>query len=198
MKSPTVAPGVDTVTWPFDEAERDRWYAGDESLLVGSQASASIKRVIGQKHAKRPRRFFGEALVAAKTPHSEGFYCPFKWLTSSRWADRTELPGSDAQEFREALERHFPQLAEFQQRAKRAANRLGGLKPVGPDLWLVTDREHLFVEVKLPKDAAAPHQIAGLALLATQLESSMPITVRIVNLDNSETLFEQYLQRITG
>ena len=129
MKSPTVAPKVETVTWPFDEAERDRWYARDESLLLGSPASAFIKRVIGQKHAKRPRRFFGEALVAAKTPHLEGYYCPFKWLTSSRWADRTELAGSDAREFREALERHFPRLGEFQQRAMSAANRLEGLEP---------------------------------------------------------------------
>ena len=28
--------------------------------------------------------------------------------------------------------------------------KLGGRKPVGPDLWLITPDEHKFIEVKLP------------------------------------------------
>ena len=189
---------VESLTWPFDEIERERWCGGDERLLLRSPASAFIKRVLSRKHTVRPRRFFGEAWVAAQIPHSEGYYCPFKWLTSSRWVDGNELADRDAREFREALARHFPNLSEFQETAKAAAKRLRGVKPVGPDLWLVTARGHLFVEVKLPKDHAAPRQIAGLALLATQLKSSTPITVQIISLDNAVALFEHYVRQMTG
>lgn len=185
-------------TWPFPEAERVRWYGGSSCLLEQSAASAFIRRVLGQKHAVRPRRFFGEAFVASKLEHEEGYYCPFKWLTSSRWSGDGELADRDAREFRNALARHFPRLGDFQQTATAAAHRLGGPKPVGPDLWLVTGGRHVFIEVKLPKDSAAAHQIAGLALLATRLPSSMPIEVLVISLDNTKTLFDEYVKQIRG
>lgn len=57
-----------------------------------------------------------------------------------------------------------------------------GRKPVAPDLWLTTANRHLFIEVKLPGDTIARHQLVGLALIAMYLRGDKPISVRIVNL----------------
>ena len=189
---------IEIQAWPFSESERERWYGGSSRLLDKSAASPFIRRVLRQKHAVRPRRFFGEALVASTLEHEEGYYCPFKWLTASQWSGKRELTGRDAKEFRGALARHFPRLGDLQRTAAGAAQLLGCPKPVGPDLWLVTKSCHLFIEVKLPKDSAARHQIAGLALLATRLPSSMPIKVLVINLDNTKALFDEYAKKITG
>ena len=197
-REPAGEPIFESQIWTFPESERERWYGGSSSLLEQSTASAFIRRVLAQKHTVRPRRFFGEAFVASRLEHKEGYYCPFKWLTSSRWSRDRELADRDAREFREALARHFPGLGDFQQTATAAAQLLGCPKPVGPDLWLVTESHHLFIEVKLPKDSAAPHQIAGLALLATRLPSSMPIKVLVISLDNTKALFDEYVKQITG
>lgn len=191
-------PVFESQIWPFPDAERERWYGGSSSLLEQSNASTFIKRVLGQKHAVRPRRFFGEAFVASRLEHVEGYYCPFKWLTASRWSSDRELANPDAREFSQALARHFPLLGDFQQAAAAAAQLLGCPKPVGPDLWLVTKSGHIFIEVKLPKDSAAPNQIAGLALLATRLPSEMPIKVLVITLDNTKTLFDEYVRKVTG
>ncbi len=55
-------------------------------------------------------------------------------------------------------------------------------KPVGPDLWLVTPHEHRFIEVKLPDDTVAEHQLLGLALIVTHLRAQRPISVEIAQL----------------
>jgi hypothetical protein len=192
------APNLESQTWSFPEDARDRWYSGSSSLIEQSNASGFIKRVLVQKHAVRPRRFFGEAFVASRLVHQEGYYCPFKWLTASRWSGDRELASPDAKEFSKALARHFPLLGDFQRSAAASAQLLGCPKPVGPDLWLITESGHLFIEVKLPKDSAATHQVAGLALLATQLPSEMPIRVLVVTLDNTRSLFDEYVKQITG
>lgn len=185
---------IETIT--YAEAVRQRWRTGDDELLRKSQASAFLKRVIGEKHRVRPKRFFGEAFVAAHVPHEEGYYCSFKWLTASTWADSGDLAARDSAEFKRALAKHFPRLGELQARARELAKTMGGRKPVAPDLWLVTNGEHRFIEVKLAKDDVAPHQFAGLALLAKCLPSEKPVTVTVVNLDSSTDQFNEYADRL--
>jgi hypothetical protein len=75
---------VETLT--FTEAERQRWRAGHDHMLLNPAASPFLKRVLAKKHAVRPKRFFGEAFVASHRPHNEAYYSPFKWLTSTSWA----------------------------------------------------------------------------------------------------------------
>ena len=78
------------------------------------------------------------------------------------------------------------------------AELLGGPKPSAPDLWLVLNDEHRFIEIKLPEDELAPHQYAGLALIAKFLPSERPVSVSVVNLDNSADRFSEYLNRLTA
>jgi hypothetical protein len=163
-------------------------------MLTRSSASPFLKRVLARKHSVRPTRFFGEAFVATQFTHEEGFYCPFKWLTSASWSGESSLNDRDAREFKAALAKYFPRLAELQARANRAREQLGGEKPVGPDLWLVTAERHQFIEVKLPKDGLAERQVAGLALLATGLPSDRPIEVVSVSLDRTSEQFEAYVK----
>jgi hypothetical protein len=102
------------------------------------------------------------------------------------------LAPRDSAEFKRALATHFPRLGELQARAIQLARTLGGRKPVVPDLWLVVNGEHRFIEVKLAKDEVAPHQFAGLALLAKCLLSEKPVSVTLVNLDSSTDQFNEY------
>ena len=187
---------IETLT--FSEAERQRWRTGKGDMLENSSASPFLKRVLAKKHRVRPTRFFGEAFVASRMSHAEGYYCPFKWLTSSTWANADALEAKDSAEFKRALARHFPKLGELQAKAAAFAKVLGGSKPVAPDLWLVVNGEHRFVEVKLPKDAVAPQQLAGLALLAKCLPSQKPVSVILVNLDNSADQFDEFANQLTA
>ena len=185
-------------TFTFKEFERQRWRSGDASMLEKSSASPFLKRVLGQKHRVRPKRFFGEAFVASHMSHDEGYYCSFKWLTSRGWADASDLEATDSAEFKQALAKHFPRLGELQARAAALSKVLGGRKPVAPDLWLIVNGEHRFVEVKLAKDDLAPQQFAGLALLANCLPSANPVSVMLVNLDSSADQFEEYVNQLTA
>lgn len=182
----------------FREADRRRWRSGNGDMLEKSRASPFLKRVLAKKHLVRPTRFFGEAFVASHMSHDEGYYCPFKWLTSRAWADSSDLEGQDSAEFKRALARHFPRLGDLQTKAAAFAKALGGPKPVAPDLWLVVNGEHHFVEVKLPKDELASHQFAGLALLAKCLPSEKPVAVILVNLDSSADQFDDYAKQLTA
>jgi hypothetical protein len=185
-------------TLTFREADRKQWRSGNSDMLEKSSASPFLKRVLTKKHRVRPKRFFGEAFVASHMSHEEGYYCPFKWLTSSTWAGSDDLEAKDSAEFKRALARHFPKLGELQTKAAGFAKVLGGPKPVAPDLWLVVNGEHHFVEVKLAKDGLAPHQVAGLALLATCLPSERPVSVTLVNLDSSSDQFADYVKLLTA
>jgi hypothetical protein len=185
-------------TFTFREFDRRRWRSGDADMLEMSSASASLKRVLGKKHRVRPKRFFGEAFVASHMSHEEGYYCPFKWLTSGTWADSTDLEAKDSAEFKRALAKHFPRLSELQAKAVAFSKVLGGRKPTAPDLWLIVNGEHRFVEIKLAKDEVAPHQFAGLALLAKCLPSENPVSVMLVNLDSSVDQFDEYAKQLTA
>jgi len=186
---------VETLTFP--EAERERWRNGSDEMLENSSASPSLKRVLIKKHRVRPRRFFGAAFVASHLKHDAGWYCPFKWLKSSKWIGDTELQSDDQVDFRSALAKYFPLLRELHSRAPELLTSLGGSDPVGPDLWLIVNGEHRFIEVKLPGDKLASHQLAGLALLAHCLPSAMPVSVSVITLDNSLERFGDYAARLT-
>jgi hypothetical protein len=164
----------------YTDAELERWKKGDYSLV--KDCARPLKRILRQKAEVRPgRRFFGEAKVAATTPHQDAWYGSFKWLTSPRWCSAQRLRTAYGEQFRDALMAHFPDLAAFQQVARRSAGS-GSRKPVGPDLWLVTPHEHRFIEVKLPDDSVAEHQLLGLALVATHLRGDRRVRVELAQL----------------
>jgi len=56
---------------------------------------------------------------------------------------------------------------------------LAGKRPMPPDLWLVVDGVHRFIEVKLPGDNLRPEQIAGLALIAACLRGDTGLDVAL-------------------
>ena len=186
--------GLRIETLKFREAERQQWIRGNRKMLAKSGASPFLKRVLEEKARVRPDRFFGEAFVASHVSHDEGYYGSFKWLTSAIWTDKSRPQSTDAAEFKEALREHFPQLAALQARARSRtlSKRLGGQQPVAPDLWLIANNEHRFIEVKLPGDILRSPQYAGLALLAAHLPSSMPVAVSVVTLDSSEDQFSEF------
>ena len=95
----------------------------------------------------------------------------YQWLTSSIWAD-AKCPADELhQKFETALHDHFPRLAEVQKRAL-AFWAQDGVKPAAPDLWLIRDDEHWFIEAKIPPDDLSESQLAGMALIATCLPSA--------------------------
>ncbi len=181
----------------FSEDELQAWRKGDYSLVKG--CSRLLKRRLRDKACARPgRRFFGESKVLATHPYEEAWYGSFKWLTSSRWSGDQKLADRYQVGFRDALKDHFHELAEFQQTVALSMRRFGGDRPVGPDLWLITPKEHRFIEVKLPGDRLARHQLVGLALIAVFLRADRgPVSVEVVNLFNGERArgVEQQLER---
>ena len=182
----------------FRQAEKQQWTDGKDDMLDTSSAVPFLKRVLKEKHRKRPNRFFGEAFVASHMSHQEGYYCSFQWLTSSIWTDDDDSGSENAAEFKRALAKHFPRLGELQARAVAFAEVPGNPKPAAPDLWLIVNGEHRFIEVKLTKDELAPQQFAGLALLANCLPSTLPVSVHVVNLDSSADQFADYAKRLTA
>ena len=183
--------GMKMETLKFREAERDQWKSGNRKMLETSGASPFLKRILAEKACVRPNRYFGEAFVASHVSHDEGYYCSFKWLTSAAWTDSSVPRSRNFAEFKRALGTHFPRLAELQAWARTLSETLGGQKPVAPDLWLIANGEHRFIEVKLPGDFLRTPQYAGLALLAAHLPSSMPISVSVLTLDSSEDQFSK-------
>ena len=184
--------GLRIETLTFKEAEREQWTRGNRKMLTTSGASPFLKQVLVEKARVRPNRFFGEAFVASHVSHDEGYYCSFKWLTSATWTDRSRPRSARAAEFKQALRTHFPRLAELQARARTLGERSGGPTPVAPDLWLLVNGEHRFIEVKLPGDRLRAPQYAGLALLAAHLPSARPIAVSVITLESSEDQFAKF------
>jgi len=169
----------------FSEGDLRAWRDGDYSLV--ENCPTPLRRILRKKARARPgRRFFGEAHVAAVAPYEEGWYGSFKWLTSRKWSGDAKLRNRYQAAFREALRQHFPDLRQFQQVVAASTREFGGRKPVGPDLWFATARQHRFIEVKLPGDRVGRHQLLGLALIATFLRSDRPMSVEVVNLFSDE------------
>ena len=140
----------------FPTAALEAWKSGNYEVLTESGASGYLKRVLVNKARKRHLQkpvgyFFGEAFVAAHVHHDKGYYGSFKWLTSDSYMRSHE----DAKEYGEALNECFPSrsvlrvaalamrpaLLEVDPRAKSG--------PVPPDLWLINEGRHRFIEVKI-------------------------------------------------
>ena len=103
----------------FREADRQRWRSGNDDMLEKSRASPFLKRVLAKKHLVRPTRFFGEAFVASHMSHDEGYYCPFKWLTSRAWADPSDLQATDGRNSSGLLRGISPNSATFKPKRRR-------------------------------------------------------------------------------
>ena len=145
------------------------------------------KRLTGKAKARPGRRFFGEAKILASEQPGDAWYGSFKWLTSPKWTGDQKLADQYQTGFREALHHHFRDLAGFQKTVALATTRLGGDRPVGPDLWLISRNQHRFIEVKLPGDRLARHQLVGLALIGMFLRGDRPVSVEVVNLYPGQT-----------
>jgi hypothetical protein len=167
------------ISMEYDPADLERWKRGDYSRLMKSGACHFITRIICTKagtrrkallasRRKSNRRFFGEALVAAKTRHDQGWFGSFKWLTHASWLNLSRRGDSEFhREFREGLHQHFADVLPQLQRCARRCEQVIGVRPVAPDLWLVARGKHRFIEVKLPGDSLNDRQLAGFAVLAT-------------------------------
>lgn len=177
----TIFPTLTIRDAEYSTAELQRWKDGRYSLV--RSCAPALANVLRRKAEVRPgRRFFGEAKVAATTPHEVGWYGSYKWLTSPRWCGSRQLANRYAAEFRDALLQHFPALCEFQQVARASIATGRDRKPVAPDLWLISPGEHRFIEVKLPGDRLGQHQLVGLALIAMYLGGDRSVSVEVVNL----------------
>jgi hypothetical protein len=181
----------------YNVSDLRAWKDGNYEFLRESQASDFIKKILIQKVMLRrkgrirrgdqngDRRFFGEAWVAAHREfvHDAGWYGSFKWLTAPAWcASGASFSRWYQSEFKLALDEHVVNLEEVQSKALTLRRMLQGEKPVPPDLWLVTASQHRFIEVKLPGDTLKDRQLAGLAIIATCLNASRPISVEVVSL----------------
>ena len=175
------------------------------SAIISKIASPHLREVFKVKSESRRRktgRFFGEAFVASETPHRDGYYRSFKWLKNRRFCTERPFGRGKAQPFQESLrsallENFGARAIEHLQEAaeslfKRYSAELDGVFPTAPDLWLIdANGRHIFIEVKMPGDSIAPHQIAGLALIASCLGPA-EASVEIVELDPSnEQLFDK-------
>jgi hypothetical protein len=166
----------------FPQRTLERWQDGHCDDVLGRLESDSfIRRVLDQKLANRRRpgrRFFGEAFVVAELKPQSAWYGSFKWLTS--WP--TTSASSFGAEYRAALGAAFPEVSGLSPRVLSLCQHLGGKKPVPPDLWLILNGQHHFIEVKLPRDRVRRTQLAGLAAIATWLAPRRDAVVSVYEL----------------
>jgi hypothetical protein len=65
-------------------------------------------------------------------------------------------------------------------------------------LWLVDRRGgHRFIEVKLPSDGVAPHQLAGMAAIACLLNAPRHrVTVEVIHLNDEARTFKTFCRAL--
>jgi hypothetical protein len=194
----------------YDVRLLQKWRRRRNGALKLGNGSKDLHDLLKKKARGRLKRsacFFGETYVASVTPHREGYYSSFKWLTNRRFVGTGGFPNGPAQryqeQFREALQRHFGRRRlERLQQAARAICRscykeLAGKPPTPPDLWLVDRRgHHRFIEVKLPGNSVAPHQLAGMAAIACFLKGPKRVSVEVIELHNEDQVFKDFCRKI--
>ena len=177
------------VRMAYPETAAVSWKASCD-MLMASGACDYLKEILPHKvsrRAKGTQRFFGEAFVATRLKHVEGYYGSFQWLTNERFLTSVKFPPGPTQSFqdqyRAALQRYFGgQLERLQQNA-RALLTATGVRPSAPDLWLIEPGgRHRFIEVKLPKDQVNEGQLAGLAVIVESLGVSAEVSVEVIEL----------------
>ena len=184
----------------LDAASLDAWVARRRGAIPLPSHSTKFGRLLRRKargRTARTQRFFGEQFVASRRTHRQVHYSSAKWLTNGRFLREAKLKDPDHEALRVALHRAFgrSRLEALQNAAARLfeahSKSLGGKRPTAADLWL-TDRRgrHHFIEVKLPGDKIAPHQLAGLALLHTVLGRRHKVFVEIVHLADDSIRFK--------
>jgi hypothetical protein len=153
--------------------------------------------------SRNSRRFFGEAYVASKTKARELYYSSSKWLTNPAFVGDRELRDRNHEQIRGALHEHFgsDQLRTLQRAVARLSfkcrKQLAGKAPTAPDLWLVDRRgRHRFVEVKLPGDSVAPHQIAGMAAIALVFGRRSKVSVEVIHLHDDFQAFRRFCRAL--
>jgi hypothetical protein len=183
----------------YDPVALESWTRRRRNALSFPPRIEGFRRLLRRKargREKKTPRFFGEAFIAVQSKCHEAYYGSFKWLTNPRFAKDQELANPDQERLRAALHRHFTRKRiEKLQRVVEGLSRscrkdLGKRRPTAPDLWLV-DRHgrHRFIEVKLPGDSAAPHQLAGMAAIAFVLRGPKVVSVEVIHLDDDDRLF---------
>lgn len=169
-------------TYVYEATQRTAWEKGDRSIVNArtSKVPPYIRDVLLAKAEQRPKRFFGEALVASRTGMKDGWYSSYKWLTADKWVTSAGLKEGFEVKFYEALDKHLGlPLVERIQSMVRATDK----KLVAPDLWMILrDGTHRFVEVKLEKDRLSHEQTYGLKVIQHALtEAGLPVHVAIAN-----------------
>lgn len=190
----------------YDPERLEAWTKRRRNALPFPAASADFARLLRRKvrgRAAKTRRFFGEAYVASQTPHREAYYGSFKWLTNRRFASSREFSDRYQEQFRKALQGHFGQRRieklqlAVQALARSCRKELDGKEPTAPDLWLVDKRgRHRFIEVKLPGDSVAPHQVAGMAAIACVLKTPHRVSVEVIHLHDDDRRFKAFCRAI--
>jgi hypothetical protein len=142
-------------------------------------------------------------LRSESTPHREAYDGSVKWLTNKRFASNKALADPDHERFRAALHKYFgaSRIKKLQETVavltRSCSKELGGKKPTAPDLWLVDKGgKHRFIEVKLPGDAVAPHQLAGMAAIASVLGPADRVSVEVIQLHDDERMFRAFCRAI--
>ena len=179
---------------PYPKSLLDEWKNGNYSMLMSSNASDYIKKILLTKARKRPgTRFFGEAYIASTIDMVHGWYNSYKWLTADKWLSGNGLEPEFEQPFYDALVKHIGldvlsnlqrrSMALYERHKEKSVASSRNKKPVAPDLWLIDrDGRFSFIESKLPDDTIESHQLAGLALIKRYLNVPNPVSVTIVNL----------------
>jgi hypothetical protein len=197
---------------PYDARVLQAWTMRRRNALKFPNATADFARLLKKKvrgRGNKTQRFFGEAYVASVARPREAYYGSFKWLTNKRFAGSGKFPKGpahqDQERFRGALQRHFGlKRLERLQRAVQALCRtcrkqLAGKAPTAPDLWLVDRRgRHRFIEVKLPGDSVAPHQLAGMAAIACVLKRPHRVSVEVIYLHDDDRMFKNFCRAAAG
>lgn len=82
---------------------------------------------------------------------------------------------------------------------KTCRKELEGKAPTAPDLWIIDKRgRHRFIEVKLPGDSVAEHQLAGMAAIVAVLSGPQKVSVELVELHDDERMFKDLWRAARG
>ena len=186
----------------YDAEVLDAWIKRRRNAISFPSTSAGIAKQLRRKvrgRSVRSPRFFGEAFVLSKNPHRDALYSSCKWLTNPRFVEDRKLPDPELERLRAALHNHFgaKQIKKLQRVVRALAHdqrrALHNKLPTAPDLWIIDKRgQHWFIEVKLPGDSLAPHQLAGMAAIASVLRGPRHVTVEVVQLNDDDRMFRRF------
>lgn len=191
----------------FDREQLLAWTARRRDAIAFTGSAADIGRLLRRKargRSVKTHRFFGEAFVVGRGGFQDAHYGSFKWLTNRRFADTKELSSPAEERLRKALHKHFTAegITELQDAVSEVSFRfkrlLKGKTPTAPDLWLIgAGSRHRFIEVKLPGDKPAPHQLAGMAAISVVLGRRRRVSVEVLYLNNDEVVFDEFATFLT-